>query len=743
MTGGEEANPVDGVFEPGEVIQGRYEVIGLLGEGGFAVVYRCRDRTIERQVAVKVLKPLAPDPKDSAQEFEARMRSYEERFRREASCAAQINHGHVVTVHDFGFLDGSRLPFIVMEYIEGHTLRDELLQRGRMSPDVALSLFIPCLEALGHAHQLGIVHKDLKPSNLILSGSKLRIVDFGVARVMGQQSLTATRELSGTLPYLAPEYLVDKEATPAVDVYQMGLILCEVLIGHQVVNAESLLDCLRLYNEGDLSPPHALLQTPLGPLLEKCLRHDPRARYQDGRALAEALKNVDPFRVREALAAQGILSNRTDPFLAAVAMPGTPAGDIAARLAGHPAAPGGVQTFPSSPSARPELPPTQPLLAIDADTDDLPSVAVGGAASGPMIPARPPAASKAAASGSLQAQQEPKKPPTGEAVSPVNTAASKSPTGEASAQPSNPTVSKSPTGEASAQPSSPAAAPGSPPPSGAAPTAPDAAETGAKTAAPDPRVTLIEGGEQAPSTAAPNPPPRQGRSRGAWIAIALLGALLVGAVLGAVVMCGGAQALLQLIEGGSLFEDSPRIPVGQSPSKGSLGAEVVVVVFSDLLNPAARQAEGPLAQIVNDFPDEVRLVYKHHFPRKDKDARRAAEASRAAQRQGVFWAYRTVLMTHDGKLTSAQAEDYARQIGLDMDRFKEDLQSDELDALVNEDLKLARRLDVEATPTIFVNGLRLSTTALPELREAVEAELKAVHSTGSTYAERVEAHQKD
>ncbi len=302
-------------FKIGDVILERYQVLKTLGEGGFAWVYLCQDQTIDRRVAIKVLKPLPPLPEEDDEQTEARQQAHEERFRREANVASKLDNAHVVTVHDFGFLESPRRAFIVMEYIEGHDLRQELQRLGRMSPNMFFHLLIPCLRALGEAHKHGIVHKDLKPSNLILSGGRLRIVDFGVARVVGQQNLTAAGELSGTLPYLAPEYLVNKEVTPAVDVYQMGLIMAEMLTGQPVVTARTLLEALRLYNAGDLDPPHVLRGSPLTPVLEKALRHDPKARYADAGELANALAEINPDDVQASLAAQGIISNRTDPFI--------------------------------------------------------------------------------------------------------------------------------------------------------------------------------------------------------------------------------------------------------------------------------------------------------------------------------------------------------------------------------------------------------------------------------------------
>lgn len=278
----------------GAVVNDRYELTEQIGVGGFATVYRAMDRFIEREVAVKILNlAVLSLPEDTVD-------TVLKRFRREAKLAARIRHPCVVQIFDFGLLEDGAEPYMVMELLEGHDLEEELNKNGLMEPERALPLFIECLEALGEAHDLGIVHKDLKPSNLFLTGDRkrrenLRIVDFGIAHI-GEDSgsrLTQTGYMLGTPQYMAPEYLHDQTISPPLDVYQMGLILVEVLTGRPVVDNQNPWTCALMHVSRDLIVPTSLMNSPLGPIIDRALAVDPNDRYPDGRAFAEALTTLD------------------------------------------------------------------------------------------------------------------------------------------------------------------------------------------------------------------------------------------------------------------------------------------------------------------------------------------------------------------------------------------------------------------------------------------------------------------
>ncbi len=284
-----------GLLPEGTTLKGEYRLTGYLGAGAFGAVYAADQLTINRRVAVKVLQAGNDD-------------TARERFLQEARVAASIDHPNIVTIFDYGVIDGKQ-PFIVMELLKGHDLLHELEARGPMSPARALPLFISCLDALGEAHRLGIVHKDLKPSNLFLAHPSshrevIKILDFGIARVGLASServagapeqppsggITATGQAIGTPQYLAPEYVEKQIVSPALDVYQMGLILAEALTGRPAVDGNSWWSCALKHLRGELDLPPSLMDTPLGPVILKATARKPEDRYPDAHAFLGALR---------------------------------------------------------------------------------------------------------------------------------------------------------------------------------------------------------------------------------------------------------------------------------------------------------------------------------------------------------------------------------------------------------------------------------------------------------------------
>ncbi|MFA5624321.1 MAG: serine/threonine-protein kinase [Bradymonadales bacterium] len=277
-------------FPVGMKIDDRYEVLGILGTGGFATVYKARHLMIDRDVALKVMDlQKGVDP------------TYEERFFREAKIAAKIHHNNVVTIYDFGFVSQTGQPYIAMELLEGHDLGDELTKVGPLSPNRALILFRPVLEALGEGHRLGIVHKDLKPANLYLTDpggvrEMMKVLDFGVARMdSGEVSkLTSAGQLLGTPRYLAPEYIKSQLVTPAIDVYQMALIISEALTGQVAVDGAPY-TAMMLHCTGKIQIADFLKTGPVGEVFEKAFSIDPSQRYQDADEFALALDSVAEY----------------------------------------------------------------------------------------------------------------------------------------------------------------------------------------------------------------------------------------------------------------------------------------------------------------------------------------------------------------------------------------------------------------------------------------------------------------
>ncbi|MEO1268675.1 MAG: protein kinase [Myxococcota bacterium] len=280
-------------MEQGTSIDARYTIDHIIGRGGFATVYRAHDTRRDQWVAIKILNTADVRP-------EARGK-YLERFRREASIAVALNHPYIIKVHDYGALPAPRdQPYMVMELLEGHDLDDELKMYGPLEPDRALRLILWTLDALGTAHHRGIVHKDLKPSNMFIvhpghPDESLKLLDFGVARLHSDlgSPLTTQGRFIGTPKYLAPEYIRHQEVSPRLDVYQMGLIVVELLTGEAVVNQRDPTTCLGVHLTGHLQFPAPLLESELGAILSKATALDPADRYPDAFALRDVLMAVD------------------------------------------------------------------------------------------------------------------------------------------------------------------------------------------------------------------------------------------------------------------------------------------------------------------------------------------------------------------------------------------------------------------------------------------------------------------
>ncbi len=274
------------------VLDGRFEVLEKLAEGGFGEVHRGRHVRTHMPVAIKIMTR-RPD--------EVSNRDFRARFLREAQAASRIHHPSVVRIHHYGVLEDR--PYIVMELLQGHDLEIELNRNGALAPERLLPIFCESLEALGDAHRHQIVHKDLKPANLFLTHpgqpwETLKLLDFGIAR-MGQgeeASLTMNGRMLFTANYVAPEYIEAQRAVPQTDVYQMGLILVELLTGELVVEGEQL-ECVMAHMHGKFNIPEVIWQGPLGDVLRRALAREPEDRFADGSAFAQALREVDPRRI--------------------------------------------------------------------------------------------------------------------------------------------------------------------------------------------------------------------------------------------------------------------------------------------------------------------------------------------------------------------------------------------------------------------------------------------------------------
>jgi eukaryotic-like serine/threonine-protein kinase len=251
------------------VAGGRYRLERRLGHGGMASVYLGHDSELDRPVAVKLLAENAVG--------EAGLR---QRFVREARVAARLSHPNVVSVFDAGEDEGR--PYIVMEHVEGETLSELVARRGRLPPEEARELALQAARGLAHAHAARLVHRDVKPQNLLLRGDgTLKIADFGIARAAEGTALTQAGTVLGTAAYIAPEQALGEQATPASDVYSLGAVLYELLTGRPPLEVRSLED---LAKERTIAPVRELapeVPRDLEDVVMRCLARNPAYRPAD------------------------------------------------------------------------------------------------------------------------------------------------------------------------------------------------------------------------------------------------------------------------------------------------------------------------------------------------------------------------------------------------------------------------------------------------------------------------------
>ena len=261
----------------------RYEIIETLGRGAMGVVYLARDPLIDRQVALKTLR-LDVDV-DTADEFR-------ERFLREAQAAGRLNHPGIVTIHDIGEDRSSGVVFIAMEYIEGRDLKEILASGHRFRPSEAARIVADVAVALDYAHQMGVIHRDIKPGNLILTNDgSARIADFGIAR-MESSTLTVDGQFIGTPNFMSPEQINGLTVDGRSDLFSLGVVLFTLLTGERPFAAETMHQVTRKILED--APPIPSVVNPsvpaaFNPIVMKCLDKDPDKRFQTGSELASVL----------------------------------------------------------------------------------------------------------------------------------------------------------------------------------------------------------------------------------------------------------------------------------------------------------------------------------------------------------------------------------------------------------------------------------------------------------------------
>nr|MDQ3958632.1 protein kinase [Actinomycetota bacterium] len=285
------------------LLGGRYRLGERIAAGGMGTVYTATDERLGRQVAVKVLRDeLADDDR------------FVERFRREARAAASLTHPNVAAVFDYGG-DGGRLggtreqsggrlggtrersggrPFIVMELARGRDLAMLLREEGPLAPERAAAIGAQVCDALAHAHAAGLVHRDVKPANVIVDeADAVKVTDFGIARAAGESTLTVTGSVLGSAHYIAPEQASGGQVTAATDVYAAGILLYEMLTNALPFTGESALAIAMRHVSDEVPAPSAVnprVPEWLDGIVARATAKDPAARWADARDMAEALR---------------------------------------------------------------------------------------------------------------------------------------------------------------------------------------------------------------------------------------------------------------------------------------------------------------------------------------------------------------------------------------------------------------------------------------------------------------------
>jgi len=266
------------------LLNNRYELTERLGSGGMAVVYRAHDITLERDVAIKILREnFTADP------------AFRERFRQEAKAAANLSHPNIVTVHDFGF-DAGRV-FIVMEYVPGDHLKNMLQKRGRFTVEEALDLMIQACAGVGYAHRAGLVHCDIKPHNILITPDKrVKVTDFGIARALASiQPEEKSEVVWGSPQYFSPEQAAGLAPSPASDVYSLGVVLYEMLTMHLPFTGSTANELARKHREELPASPstyNPAIPLALEQVMIKVLSKESAARYRTADQMGRILMTI-------------------------------------------------------------------------------------------------------------------------------------------------------------------------------------------------------------------------------------------------------------------------------------------------------------------------------------------------------------------------------------------------------------------------------------------------------------------
>lgn len=286
----------------GTVLGGRYELREKIGTGGMADVYLAHCGLLDRQVAVKILK----------EEF-SRDKSFVQKFKTEALAAARLSHPNIVNIFDVG--QEGDIHYIVMEYIEGQTLQRIISEEAPLSVKKAVDIALMICQGIHHAHERGIIHRDIKPHNILVTAQgTVKVADFGIAQAVNKKTITFGGDLEGTVHYISPEQAKGDAVSPATDIYSLGCVLYEMLTGKPPFDAESMITvALKHIHDEPPSPRsiNSLIPLPLEKIILKAMEKFPAHRYQSAWEMSEDLLQVqDNMHARngDALVNQGFMA---------------------------------------------------------------------------------------------------------------------------------------------------------------------------------------------------------------------------------------------------------------------------------------------------------------------------------------------------------------------------------------------------------------------------------------------------
>ncbi len=287
---------------------GSYKITDKIGEGGMGAVFRGIDVMLEREVAIKMLRPEL-----------SRQPNIVERFRSEAVTLAKLNHPNIATL--YSFLRQGDDFFMVMEFVRGETLDNVIRNSGAMACDSATGLLCQALEGIDHAHRMGIIHRDIKPANIMLTESgTLKVMDFGIARVLGTARMTKQGNIVGTIEYMSPEQVRGQETDARSDIYSLGILLYEMLTGRVPFASDSEYDLMKMQIEDAPAPPRVFaadIPQAIEQAIMRSLAKKPDARFQSAAEFRNMLLGATGTAVAPPIVAPTPPVRATEPVIAA------------------------------------------------------------------------------------------------------------------------------------------------------------------------------------------------------------------------------------------------------------------------------------------------------------------------------------------------------------------------------------------------------------------------------------------